>query len=603
MEFVSYDIVSNDFRRAGAASRSIKEHLKRIGADAEAIRRTMIAAYEAEMNAVIHSVGGRLEASLSDSQIDVNVIDEGPGIPDVEQAMVEGFSTADAEARALGFGAGMGLPNIRRNSDRLRITSRVGEGTRVSFTVHLKPGSAAAPRLISLYASADRCRDCKACLTACPTQAMRVRDGRPSVLEHLCIDCSECIGACSSRALTLREDISALDALPDKEQTLLVVPPALLAGCGTDYSPAQVLAAMRSLGFAEVITSAPFEESLREAALATAAGEGAGADAEPVGHPVIVPSCPAVVNLIELRFPSLVPHLAPFDSPWEAVEATHGERPVAYVVSCPSQRSALLLQARARGDTNEQERVTTSERKGETAEQALPEPMAEYLTPEVVHQAVMVRLTGANGDRAAEVVDAHAPAENTQVTHAPIASPTTVPVTTADSGASAEVSCPPAPASQPTGSEGLLTVTGIDHVIAVLEDIENGLLSDIDVIDPYACEGGCFGSPLLPEDHHVARRRWERGRASIPDAPGAAVPRRRPFASRPGIRLDEDMGRAIQKLGQMQALIHSLPGRDCGTCGAPTCAALAEDIVMERASIELCPYRSPASTEKEVPDQ
>ncbi len=162
MEFVSYDIVSNDFRRAGAASRSIKEHLKRIGADAEAIRRTMIAAYEAEMNAVIHSVGGRLEASLSDSQIDVNVIDEGPGIPDVEQAMVEGFSTADAEARALGFGAGMGLPNIRRNSDRLRITSRVGEGTRVSFTVHLKPGSAAAPRLISLYASADRCRDCKA---------------------------------------------------------------------------------------------------------------------------------------------------------------------------------------------------------------------------------------------------------------------------------------------------------------------------------------------------------------------------------------------------------------------------------------------------------
>ena len=124
MEFVSYDIESNDFRRAGAASRAIKEHLKLIGAEAEAIRRTMIAAYEAEMNVVIHSVGGRLEASLSDSRIDVNVVDAGPGIPDIEQAMKEGFSTATAEARALGFGAGMGLPNIKRSSDRLRVTSR-----------------------------------------------------------------------------------------------------------------------------------------------------------------------------------------------------------------------------------------------------------------------------------------------------------------------------------------------------------------------------------------------------------------------------------------------------------------------------------------------
>ena len=153
------------------------------------------------MNVVIHSVGGRLEASLTDSQVDVNVVDDGPGIPDVEQAMVEGFSTASAEARALGFGAGMGLPNIKRNSDRLRVTSRVGEGTRVSFTVYLQPGATDGPHPISLYASADRCRDCRACLARLPHQAMRVRDGRPSVLEHLCIDCAECIAACPLRRL------------------------------------------------------------------------------------------------------------------------------------------------------------------------------------------------------------------------------------------------------------------------------------------------------------------------------------------------------------------------------------------------------------------
>ncbi len=562
MEFLSYDIESNDFRRAGAASRAIKEHLKRIGAEAEAIRRTMIAAYEAEMNVVIHSTGGRLEACLSESQIDVNVVDGGPGIPDVEQAMVEGFSTAGAEARALGFGAGMGLPNIKRSSDRLRVTSRMGEGTRVSFTVYLQPESTDGKRPISLYASADRCRDCRACLTACPTQAMRVRDGRPSVLEHLCIDCAACIAACTSAALTMRDDVSSLEALPDKQDMLLVVPPALLAGCGGDYPPAQVLAALQGLGFAGVITSEPYELALL-AAVGKAPAEGAtGGKARP--RPLISPSCPAIVNLVELRFPSLVPHLAPFDSPWEAVQAAYGDRPVAYVVSCPSQRSALLLQTQG------------------TAAGA----SAECLTPGTLRQAVMMKLTGGASPE---------PESHSETASSPLPTHTgAMPAGTA-------------------GDDTLLTVTGIAHVIAVLEQIENGLLGDVAAIDPYACAGGCFGSPLLFEDHHVAAHRWERGRAAVEAAEAAGAsgavpapapqPRRRPFGARPGIRLDADMGKAIQKLGHLQQVIHSLPGRDCGTCGAPTCAALAEDVVMQRAGIELCPYTARTNGEKEDRDR
>jgi anti-sigma regulatory factor (Ser/Thr protein kinase)/Fe-S-cluster-containing hydrogenase component 2 len=590
MEFISYDIVSDDFHRAGAASRAIKEHLKRIGADAEAIRRTMIAAYEAEMNVVIHSVGGRLEASLTESQIDVNVVDDGPGIPDVEQAMVEGFSTAGAEARALGFGAGMGLPNIRRSSDRLRITSKMDEGTRVSFTVSLKPESTRAARPISLYASADRCRDCRACLSACPTQAMRVRDGRPSVLEHLCIDCAACIAACGSRALVMRDEISSLDDLKAKNDMLLVVPPALLAGCGADYPPAQVLAALRGLGFAGVITSEPYERALREAAAgaagtAEAAGAAGAAGAAP--KPVIVPSCPAIVNLVELRFPSLVPHLAPFDSPWEAVQAGCGDRPVTYVVSCPSQRSALLVHAPASAEA-------AAGTRGRAPAQA--PTRIEYIAPEVVRQAVMVKLTGGGASSGGDGTPAAA--------EDPAA---------ADEGATATV---PANTSAEAPLDGLLTITGTDHVITVLEAIENGLLDDVNVIDPYACEGGCFGSPLLSEDYHVAARRWSRGRAAVESAgagavggaaragaPGGAAARRRPFAARPGIRLDADMSRAIEKLGRMQAVIRSLPGRDCGACGAPTCAALSEDVVMERAGVDLCPYAAPDNSEKEVRDR
>ncbi len=620
MEFVSYDIETNDFRRAGAASRSIKEHLKRIGADAEAIRRTMIAAYEAEMNVVIHSVGGRLEASLSDTQIDVNVVDGGPGIPDIELAMTEGFSTASAEARALGFGAGMGLPNIRRNSDRLRVTSRGDEGTRVSFTVYLKPEDTAAPRIISLYASADRCRDCRACLVACPTQAMRVRMGRPSVLEHLCVDCTACIGSCAPRALTIRDEVSSLEDVTTKDGMVLAVPPALLAGCGSAYPPAQVLAALRTLGFADVVTVAPFERALREAALAAAqtpatagaaseasgtsgavataaqtpatAGAAAGITPAPAGTPapssprrgpLIVPSCPAVVNLIELRFPSLVPQLVAFESPWEALHAAYADRPVAYVVSCPSQRSALLSH-----DQNGPDRSGMTGSSGPAR--------AEYLAPEVIRQAVMMRLTGHGGDGSA--VDPGAVGDGRDAATGGTSAPAAI--------------APAAPASAaPLASDDLLPVTGMSHVIAVLEQIENGMLEDVAVIDPYACEGGCFGSPLLFEDHHVACRRWDQGRAPVEadgavraasgaTRPATAAARRRPYAARPGIRLDADMSRAIEKLGRLQAVIRTLPGRDCGACGAPTCAALAEDVVMERAGVDLCPY---AGGEKEDPDR
>lgn len=97
----------------------------------------MIAAYEAEMNVVIHAHEGRLEATLGPHQVDVEVVDSGPGIEDVELAMQEGWSTAPPEARALGFGAGMGLPNMRRHTDELRITTEVGRGTRVAMRVDL----------------------------------------------------------------------------------------------------------------------------------------------------------------------------------------------------------------------------------------------------------------------------------------------------------------------------------------------------------------------------------------------------------------------------------------------------------------------------------
>ena len=227
----------------------------------------MIAAYEAEMNVVIHAEGGgRLEAAVSDGQLDVDVIDDGPGIADVESAMREGWSTASAEARALGFGAGMGLPNILRNSDRLSVTSTAGDGTRVSFSVALRPEAAdQGARPSSLGVVAELCKECRHCLVACPTAAIRVRDARPDVLDHLCIDCTACIGACAPRALTMTDAPGALGG-----GDVLVVPPALLAGFG-EHPVSAVVEELRGLGYDEVVSVHRYEDDLRREVIDLAA--------------------------------------------------------------------------------------------------------------------------------------------------------------------------------------------------------------------------------------------------------------------------------------------------------------------------------------------
>ena len=133
----SCQICGGDFERAGAASRLLKEQLKKIGVAPDILRRAMIATHEAEMNVVIHARRGTMKAVLDDQQARVEVIDEGPGIADTGLAMTEGYSTAGSQARRLGFGAGMGLPNIRKSVDRFTLESTVGKGTRLCFTIYL----------------------------------------------------------------------------------------------------------------------------------------------------------------------------------------------------------------------------------------------------------------------------------------------------------------------------------------------------------------------------------------------------------------------------------------------------------------------------------
>ena len=132
-----YDVAGGDFSSAGEASVQVKKLLRKMGFPPELIRRISIAMYEGEINMVIHANGGVADVYVDDEQVLVRLEDTGPGIADVEAAMQEGFSTASEEARDLGFGAGMGLPNMKRNADEFDIQSQVGLGTRIQMGFRL----------------------------------------------------------------------------------------------------------------------------------------------------------------------------------------------------------------------------------------------------------------------------------------------------------------------------------------------------------------------------------------------------------------------------------------------------------------------------------
>jgi anti-sigma regulatory factor (Ser/Thr protein kinase) len=131
-----FPVKGGDFAKAGAVACRIKDLLKELGLDAPIVRRAAIASYEAEMNVIMYAWEGRVKLAVSPGEVRITVDDSGPGIPDVDLAMTEGYSTATPEMRELGFGAGMGLPNIRKNADAFRIESWAGRGTHLEITIH-----------------------------------------------------------------------------------------------------------------------------------------------------------------------------------------------------------------------------------------------------------------------------------------------------------------------------------------------------------------------------------------------------------------------------------------------------------------------------------
>lgn len=136
MEF-EFSVEGGNFIKAGSASSQLKKILKQLNVDPKIVKRVVVALYEAEVNIVAHAYSGKVFIHISTDRISMKLLDKGPGIPDIELAMQKGYSTASTAVREMGFGAGMGLPNMKNNCDELNISSEVGKGTLVEMVIHL----------------------------------------------------------------------------------------------------------------------------------------------------------------------------------------------------------------------------------------------------------------------------------------------------------------------------------------------------------------------------------------------------------------------------------------------------------------------------------
>jgi len=228
-----------------------------------------------------------------------------------------------------------------------------------------------------------------------------------------------------------------------------------------------------------------------------------------------------------MRFPALLDNIAPFLSPIEAAYEELRGTPAVFVVACPSQYTAL-----ARKDKP---------------------PEASIMTPSNLMHTV-------------------------------------TPLLSASANAQAQRDAFPAPSAFPGNeTDQVLQVSGLRNVLNILEKVENGVLNDVPVLELFVCDQGCFGSPLFKEGPFIARYRWSH--AFLQYNPAAqAIRRPQPLLPREGLRLASDMTEAIRKLSAIDQLRRTLPGKNCGMCGSPTCNALAEDIVMGRATNDMCVY-------------
>ena len=401
----------------------------------------------------------------------------------------------------------------------------------------------------SVYLDDSLCQGCTNCIKRCPTHAIRVRDGKARIISEFCIDCGECVRTCSHHAKKLRRD--TIDALKNYDYTVALPPPSLYLQFNNLDDVNIVLTALLELGFDDVYEVAASAEKVSAATRVYA-------DKHRDLWPVISTACPSVARLIRVRFPSLVEHLLPLKAPVE-VAAEEARRRAIEKTGLPADRIGVFF-------------ISPCPAKVTYARDPLGVEKSQ-LDGVLAIQDVYPLLLGAM-KRVRDLPRALAGAGR-------------VGVSWGISGGE----------SLGMGSQRYLAADGIENVIRVLEGLEDDRFTGLEFIELDACSGGCVGGVLNVEDPFAARAKLRQLRLRLPAVP-TSPPREAPadlswdapVRYEPVFRLGSSLSESITMARQVEELTQQFPGLDCGCCGAPSCQALAEDIVRGLASKNLCIY-------------
>lgn len=399
----------------------------------------------------------------------------------------------------------------------------------------------------SVTLDSDKCMGCTNCIKHCPTEAIRVRGGKACIISERCIDCGECVRVCPHHAKRAQSDpLSVIESFP----YAIALPAPTLYGQFNHLDDIDiVLTGLKRLGFDEV-----FEVS-RAAELVSEATRRLMREGK-LRLPVISSACPAVVRLIRVRFPDLCGHVLPLASPMELAARTAKDE-VARRTGLPREQIGAFFLT------------------------PCPAKVTDARTP-INFEHSEVDGVIAISEIFPKLLDKMDHLDRTE----PLQGSGVIGVSWASSGGE----------SAALLNDKYLAADGVENVIRVLEELEDEHIRELEFIELNACSGGCVGGVLTVENPYVARARLQRLRRYLPVSrnhlEAGGVPDSMHWQSEleyaPVLKLSDNMEEALRMMADIDRICATFPGLDCGSCGAPSCRALAEDVVRGEARQSDC---------------
>ena len=418
----------------------------------------------------------------------------------------------------------------------------------------------------SVQLNSDKCQGCVSCVKLCPTEAIRVRNGKAEILADRCIDCGACASGCPYHAFNVKTD--TLESLAKYVYNIVLPAPSLYSQFPANVPLEDIWQGLHNLGFDEIFDVSLASEYIAKEIESYLKNYNGGR------KPLISSTCPAVMRLIQVKFPELIKQVVPVLAPVEAA-AIYVKREAAARKQLPTELIGVwFISPCPSKETNIRQSVDVQH----------TELTGSFSLSEIY--GLLLKNMGGNHELNVRTGSSYGLGWGTY------------------GGELASA-----------GITNGLAIHGIDNVYEILEQISMNKMPQLDYVECNACQGGCLGGLLAAENKFVAesnlRQRIRSLRQQEPadrnaamaksmelqDFPASAAYRKK-LVPRPMMQLDDDIMEAMKKFERMEEVLCSLPGLDCGACGAPSCQGLAEDIVQGKAHEIDCIFKLRASVHK-----